>query len=249
MMESAFEICVPDECIRLDQDEEWIELTTDRGQEKIRLHEYGRFYEIPGLYDHLYERLCCQSPAVVCGALKEEMQKSDEKPRSIRVLDFGAGNGQVGETLAREFGCGALVGIDILPQAKEAALRERPGVYDKYYVADLANLAERDRDALSRWRFNTLVTVAALGFGDIGAKAFFNAINLIEDGGWVAFNIKDRFLSENDDTGFHEALNFVMDDSLQFVHSRRYRHRYSLAGDSLYYYVIVCRKLNDIQMK
>jgi len=246
MRESEFEILIPDETRRLDQNEEWIQLTTNRGREKIRLHEYGRFFEIPGLYDQLYLRLQCQSPAVVSGALKEEMQKSNEEPRSIRALDFGAGNGQVGEALAREFDCEALVGLDILPEAREAAERERPDIYDRYYVTDLANLSEVDREALARYRFNTLVTVAALGFGDICTRAFFNAINLIEEGGWVAFNIKDRFLSENDETGFHEALSCVMDDSLRIVHSRRYRHRYSLAGDPLYYYVIVGRKLGDI---
>jgi predicted TPR repeat methyltransferase len=248
MRDCEFEILIPEESRRLDQNEEWIQLATDGGREKIRLHEYGRFYEIPGLYDQLYTRLQCQSPAVVCRALKEEMQKSVEKPRSIRALDFGAGNGQVGEALARELDCGALVGLDILPQAREAAQRERPDIYDHYYVADLANLSGRDRELLARYRFNTLVTVAALGFGDICTRAFFNAINLIEEGGWVAFNIKDRFLSEDDETGFHEALSCVMDDSLKIVHSRRYRHRYSLAGDPLYYYVIVGRKLSDIQV-
>lgn len=243
-----FEISIP-ECNRgLDQNEEWVQVTTGEGAEKIRLHEYGRFYEIHGLYDQLYQRLRCQSPAVVCGALKEEIHKIDRKPRRIRALDFGAGNGQVGERLTREIGCEVLVGLDILPQAMEAAQRERPGIYDQYYVADLANLTEREKDVLSRWRFNALVTVAALGFGDIGTKAFLNAINLIEKDGWVAFNIKDRFLSEDDDSGFHEALSSIMAGSLEIVHSRRYRHRDSLAGDPLYYYVLVGRKISDIQV-
>ena len=40
------------------------------------------------------------------------------------------------------------------------------------------------------------MTVAALGYGDIPPQAFAEAFNLISDHGWVAFNIKDRFLQE-----------------------------------------------------
>lgn len=243
-----FKIWIPDEVRSLDQNEEWIKVTTNLGPERIRLHEYDRFYEIPGLYDHLYQRLQCQSPAVVCSTLKEEMQKAEGKPRAVRALDFGAGNGQVGETLTSELDCEVLVGLDILPQARDAARRDRPEVYNRYYVADLANPTDKDRNTLRRWRFNTLVTVAALGFGDICAKAFMNAVNLIEDGGWIAFNIKDRFLSEKDDSGFHEAITSMMDESIEFVHSHRYRHRYSLAGDPLHYYVFIGRKLRDINV-
>lgn len=248
METSEFEIFIPDCSSGLDQNEEWIQVTTCNGEEKIRLHEYGRFYEIQGLYDHLYQRLRCQSPRVVCGALKEEIQKANKNPLTFRVLDFGAGNGQVGERLSRDIGCEALVGLDILPQAKEAAHRERPGVYDDYFVTDLANPTEKDKKALSKWRFNALVTVAALGFGDIGTRAFCNAINLVEEGGWVAFNIKERFLSDGDDSGFNEVLSSTMADGLDIVHSRRYRHRDSLAGEPLYYYVIVGRKRADIHV-
>ena len=246
MAECEYQICIPENTEALDQHEEWIEIGTATGMEKILLHEYGRFYEIPGLYDDLYRRLQCQSPNVVCQALKEQMQKAAEDPFKVRALDFGAGNGQIGEQLSSRLDCEAVVGLDIIPQAREAARRDRPEVYDHYYVADLANLSDADRALFSQWRFNTLVTVAALGYGDIGAKAFANAINLIEDGGWIAFNIKDRFLSESDSSGFHKALQTFVDQGFELVHSHRYRHRYSLAGEPLHYYVIVGRKYGEI---
>jgi hypothetical protein len=44
-----------------------------------------------------------------------------------------------------------------------------------------------------------LVTVAALGFGDIPAKAFIEAFNIIKSEAWVAFNIKDTFFDISDD--------------------------------------------------
>jgi len=245
MTECHFEICIPDEARKLDQNEEWIEIVRDGEAEKIRLHDYGRFYEIPGLYDELYRRLQCTSPRVVCEALKSQVEQSGGNSRPLRALDFGAGNGQVGERLAGELGCEAVVGLDIIPQAKDAARRDRPGVYEDYFVADLARPTDEEREALSRWRFDTLVTVAALGYGDIGAEAFANAYDLVEDGGWVAFNIKDRFLSEKDETGFGEAIGSFVDDGFELVHSRRYRHRYSLGGEPLHYHVIVGRKHAD----
>lgn len=240
------EIRIPEAVRRLDQNEEWIELLTDEGPQKIRLHDYARFFEIPGLYDQFYRTLHCRSPQVVCETLKAQLVKNGSVAESLRVLDFGAGNGQVGERLAKDLGCEAVVGLDIIPQAQEAARRDRPKVYDDYYVMDLTHPTEKEREKLSRWRFNALVTVAALGYGDIGAKAFVNAFNLLEKGAWVAFNIKDRFLSQGDDTGFKETVNRLLEDSLELLEARRYRHRFSLAGDPLHYVVIVGRKLSNI---
>ena len=246
MSECNVEIIVPDECRRLDQNEEWVEIVTEQGIQKAHLHDYGLFYEIPGLYDSFYKGLKCQSPRVVCDALKTKMleHRRDQKP--LRVLDFGAGSGQVGEQMARELDCESVVGLDIIPQAREAAERERPEVYDEYYVLNMAEPTDEELMELAKWDFNTLVTVAALGFGDICTKAFLNAYNLLNKGAWVAFNIKDRFLSEQDETGFADTINSLMDNGFNMVESKRYRHRLSLAGKPLHYYVIIGQKTRDI---
>jgi predicted TPR repeat methyltransferase len=241
-MECNVEIVIPEECRKLDQNEEWIQIAVDGKIQKVRLHDYGRFYEIPGLYDQFYGTLSCQSPEVVCRALKEQMVKHGEDCKPLRALDFGAGNGQVGERLSKELGCATLVGLDILPEARAAALRERPDVYDDYYVMDLADPDDQARDTLAQWNFNTLVTVAALGFGDIGTRAFANAYNLMSDGAWVAFNIKDRFLSDTDESGFSETIEQLIENGFELLESHRYCHRFSLAGAPLHYHVMVGRK-------
>jgi len=242
MVETNVEIVIPEECRTLEQNEEWIEIIAGGIARKVRLHDYGRFYEIPGLYDRFYNRLQCRSPQVVCGALKQQMIKQHEERKPLRALDFGAGNGQVGEQLSRKLDCETLVGLDIIPEARDAAVRERPEIYDDYYVMDLANPTERAREKLAQWSFNTLVTVAALGFGDICTRAFANAYNLLTDGAWVAFNIKDRFLSEADESGFNQIIDQLVADGFEMLESRRYCHRLSLAGEPLHYYVIVGRK-------
>lgn len=242
--EKTYTVQLPQIDKSVDQDEEWILLEEKDEQRRlrIRLHDYAELYSIPGLYEEVvYRRLNCRSPEVVCSMLLAERKKAgDEEP--LRVLDFGAGNGIVAERLQASGQCELAVGVDVIPEARDAARRDRPGVYDHYYVKDLLNLDEVGRKELSRWGFNSLVTVAALGFGDIPARAFVNAFRLLPDGAWLAFNIKDRFLSDDDTTGYKDTIVELMNHGLTVRARKRYRHRYSLAGEELYYHAIVGRK-------
>lgn len=239
-----YNVQFPKACDQLDQNEEWFTVTTDNGKQKMVLHDYGAVYDIPGLYeDVVYRRLKCKSPDVVCKALKKAM--GNEK-KEMKALDFGAGNGIVAENLKKMFPCDTVVGVDIIPEAKNAADRDRPELYDDYYVMDLSRMTREKRESLEKWGFNTLVTVAALGYGDIPTKAFINAFNLVDEGGWVAFNIKDRFVSKEDNTGYYDTLEAMMGDSLEVFENFQYCHRYSMAGDPLHYHVIVGRKLKNI---
>ncbi|MDM8551380.1 methyltransferase, partial [Desulfobacterales bacterium HSG2] len=163
----------------------------------------------------------------------------------LRVFDFGAGNGMVGEII-RDMECDLLVGVDILPEAKEAAERDRPGIYDDYYVLDMTSLEEEEKKKFEGYDFNTLVTVAALGYDDIPTMAFMNAFNLLQDDAWVAFNIKEKFLSETDNTGYGDMIGKIMDDNLVIRQERKYCHRLSVAGEELCYHAIVGKKVNDI---
>jgi len=51
-----------------------------------------------------------------------------------------------------------------------------------------------------------MVTVAALGFGNIPTNAFIEAFNIITAEGWVAFNIKETFFDKSDKTGFSSMI-------------------------------------------
>ncbi len=97
-----------------------------------------------------------------------------------------------------------------------------------------------------RHNFNTLVTVAALGFDDIPTMAFLNAFNLIQEEAWVAFNIRDKFLSENDSTGYSEVLGKIMDENFTILQEKKYCHRLSFAGEEICYHAIVGKKLDNI---
>jgi predicted TPR repeat methyltransferase len=229
------------------QDCERFEVTIDGERRVLRCHDYGAIYEIPGLYEAVFrDRLRCCSPEVVCGLLAEVLASEHEVPSWLRVLDLGAGNGMVGEQL-RELGVGTLVGADLLPEAATAAARDRPGLYDDYLACDLTNLRAWQRSRLTGYRFNALVTVAALGFDDLPPAAFVSAYNLVESGGWIAFNLKEDFLDEDDESGFASLVERMSTDGLiDFRARRRYPHRLSVTGQPLHYVGLVASKKADV---
>ena len=232
----------------LNQDEEYFYLIESNDKErKILFHEYAEIYKIMGLYEQLfYERLKCNSPSKVAEALKYALSQAQENFTELRVLDLGAGNGIMGEEL-RKYGCARLVGADIIHEACEACQRDRPTVYDAYEVVDFCNLTEEQMEDLQGWSFDCLTTVAALGFGDIPAKAFVKAFNILQSKGWIAFNIKETFLDKSDTSGFSVTIReLIFSEYLDIYYLERYRHRLSMEGQPLYYFAIAGRKNADI---
>ena len=237
----------PPDVRELCQDEVYFYLLDGESREKIRLHDYERIFDVPGLYEQVvYERLKCQSPATVVDVLRYSVSQCHQGINELRVLDLGAGNGVVGEELKKQ-GVSRLIGVDIIPEAREATERDRPGIYDAYYVMDFSSLSENDRDELKLWSVDCLICVAALGFGDIPARAFFEAFNMVGKNGFVAFNIKETFLDRSDDSGFSQLVReLIFSEYLDLYHLQRYRHRFSIEGEPLYYFALGGRKIADV---
>ncbi len=231
----------------LDQDEEWCQVKVDDEWNKVRFHDYDHVYRIPGLYETIFYRtLRCNSPRKVVGLLEETLQEHAEPAEELAVLDVGAGNGMVGEVL-QTLGIRKIVGVDIIPEAKEAAERDRSWVYNDYFVADMTALEPEVERGLQSWEFTALTIVAALGFGDIPPEAFFTSFNLIQDGGWITFNIKEDFLKDQDQGGFSGLMNrLTRRNVIQMEAYKRYCHRLNIAGEPLYYIAAVAQKINDI---
>jgi predicted TPR repeat methyltransferase len=238
----------PDEAVA--QDEEFCEVEVDGEVRRIRFHDYDEVYSVPGLYEQLfYEELECQSPAVIRELFSEQLERTGADPSDLVVLDVGAGNGMIAEELHR-LGVGSMVGVDIIEEAAEAADRDRPGLYEDYFVLDLTRIPDDVRADLDSKGFNCLTSVAALGFGDIPPRAFAEAYNLVSDRGWIAFTIKEDFLSpREDDTGFSQLIRRMMEQgTLELLGERRYRHRLSITREPLHYMAIVARKRTDVPL-
>lgn len=246
--ERAFHVRFPAVSANLDQDEEWFEFDLDGRTRRLRIHDYADMYRVPGLYEALvYEKLRCNSPRRMAGLLASVLSDWPEDLTGLRVLDLGAGNGIVAEEL-RRVGVQAIVGLDLLPEAARAARRDRPGVYTDYVVADLCDLDRGDRRRLKEADLNCLITVAALGFGDIPPEAFATAFNLISNKGWLGVTIKEDFLEPGgDDSGFARLMRELIDRGIIEIQAHlRFCHRLSIKGQQIFYVAIVARKAAHI---
>ena len=241
---SSLRLAFPDPSEIMDQDREWCVLEERGAWREIRFHDYAAIYDVPGLYERLFHHvLQCTSPTVVADCLNRALRQQELDPSGMRVLDLGAGNGMIGEEL-RALGVGAVVGVDILPEARAAASRDRPGIYEEYLVADFT-VADPERRA-RLGLFDGLTCVAALGFGDIPVAAFAAAFSLVKPGGWVAFTIKETFMNALDPSGFDAFIKGLVSDKALSVHvQQRYRHRLSTSGEPLYYLAVVARKSQE----
>lgn len=250
-MKNIYDIKFPAEVpYKLNQDEAYFILTEEKNSYKIRFHDYAELFKRPGLYEQLfYIRLKCASPKKVTEILEKAVKQSGDAFSELRILDIGAGNGMMGLELSKH-GIARMIGVDILKEAAEATIRDYPGIYDDYYVTNLTNVDNKTKEIINSWQVNCLTSVAAIGFDDIPPKAFANGYNLISTGGWVAFNIKDTFFENKDESPFSKLIKeLIFDDYFEVYHLEKYRHRISIDGKPLFYYAIVGRKVSDIPEK
>jgi hypothetical protein len=231
----------------LDQDQEWCEVKIDNVWEKIRFHDYDEIYSIPGLYETIFYRtLGTNSPYRMSEFLGSVLKEKKIAPEQLKVLDFGAGNGMSGEAL-QNIGVRTIVGCDLLEEAKKANWRDRPWVYADYFAEDFTNLTKETSKQLNDYQFNCLLTVAALGFGDIPPEAFFQAYNFVAQDGIIALNIRDEFLKMKNRKGFSKLIHYMIQEEIMEIEFyKRYQHRYNVHGEPLYYVGIVATKHRDL---
>lgn len=239
-------IALPAPELQLDQNEEWLLVEMKGKWCEVRFHDYPEMFSIPGLYDKvIYEIMGCKSPEVVGHLLERELREEGVDPETLTVLDLGAGPGQMAEVLA-DFGVKNQVGLDLIPEAKEAAERDRPGLYIDYAVTDITDPTPQGERVLSKHTFNCLTCVAALGYGDIPPEAFAAAFNRIEDGGWIAFTIKSDFVKDADH-GFAKLINDAINDgTMEILKQEEYQHRVNTTQDPLLYTAFIGRKTREM---
>jgi len=139
----------PQDAHDLGQDEVAFYVIEGDRKQRLRFHDYGEIYDHPGLYEQLfYDRLRCVSPSKVAQILNASVAQAEENTTELRVLDLGAGNGLMGEALVK-YGVSRMIGVDIIPEARDSAERDRPHIYDSYYIMDFCDLTSKDTDELS----------------------------------------------------------------------------------------------------
>ena len=241
---AALRLALPEPGSKFSQDDEFCVVAQPDGTwREYRFHDYDRIFGVPGLYEKIfYDVLACDSPRFMVGLLSEALATAGEPASALRVLDLGAGNGIMAEELAAA-GVEHAVGVDILTEARDAALRDRPGLYADYQVADLTRLPAAQRATLAGHHLNALTVVAALGFGDIPPAAFRTAYDLVAPDGWIVLTIKDAFLEDTDTSGFGGMIGeSIRSGALEVVRRERFQHRLATDASPLLYEGIVARK-------
>ena len=204
----------------------------------VHLHDYTRIYAVPGLYEHVVQgQLRCRSPQVAADGFLRAAARVGSPASSITVLDVGAGTGLVGERLVRG-GVKRVVGVDALPAARTACLRDRPGVYADYLIGDLASddASVELREALSNHRLGGLVSAGAFGGTHAPPAALINALALLPQSAPVALTIDERWMDKSDPHGFGSEVERLVDrGDLNVLERTRFRHRITTTGEPIFY--------------
>jgi predicted TPR repeat methyltransferase len=155
--------------------------------ERMRIQDYEHVFAVPGLYEEIVQRrLGCRTPDRMAALLARAAARLGWEPAGVRILDAGAGNGVSGEAFAAR-GMRPVVGLDILPAARDAALRDRPGVYGAYLAADLRALAPAEERLIRDAAPNALACVGSVGRGHLPAEAVAAALELLARDALVAY--------------------------------------------------------------
>lgn len=223
---------------------EYVALPADGDDEMIvHLHDYARFYDVSGLYEHVVQELLrCRSPQIAAEGVGQALRRLRLDPANVTLLDLGAGTGLVGE-LVRELGVAAVIGLDALAAARAACLRDRPGVYHDYLVGDLADPNPELFAALRDHRPNGLVSAGAFGGTHAPATALLNALALLPAGAPVVFTIDERWMREDGPGGFRTPVTQLLaSGELELLDRSRFRHRLTTAGDPVDYELLVAAR-------
>jgi hypothetical protein len=204
----------------------------DGTTEELRLHDYERVYALPGVYEQIvHERLQCRSPQVFASMLGQAVDRAGWDRADVRVIDVGAGNGMSGEALVAEH-LQPVLGTDIVPAARTAALRDRPDIYEAYWTLDLLDLSDEQKDALSDMRANALNCVAPVGVGtrQLPADGLLEATKLLLPDALVAYLHDPTHGLPDPITPSVWGLALGPDVHVAELERRRYLHRRTVNG-------------------
>jgi SAM-dependent methyltransferase len=223
------------------QSDEFFWATVDGRKQRFNIHDYATLYRVPWLYDiALYHNLVCRTPTEMSAAI-DRVWKALEVDRSkLRALELGAGSGAFGHELRHTLHIPHLEAIDICPEAAEAAMRDRAGLYDAYHIDDLTKLSPTAEVALSKAAFNVVAMASATGWGNhIPLAGFETSFDLLVPGGWYIFHVKPN----DPDPECIELCAWVANKVESGAMDQKYRgshfHRKSSNGSDIYYDVVV----------
>ena len=131
-----------------------------------------------------------------------------------------------------------VVGADGIPEARTAAHRDRPGLYRHYLVGERLDSAEVLR-LVTDERVNALVAAGAVGQGHVPVEVLGELWDAFGSGSHLALTVSD-VEGRSDVADLEEMLGRRA--TTRTLIRRRFRHRVSMAGEELFYVVLVAVK-------
>ncbi|NET73216.1 MAG: methyltransferase domain-containing protein [Sphaerospermopsis sp. SIO1G2] len=247
-MSTNFQVRLPENSKPLPMNKEYFFITENGVERCLRLHDYAAVYSIPGLYEYLLlEKLNYRSHEFMASLLNENLKNSGESIQDLKILDLGAGTGLFGQAISK-FGIESIIGIDIIPEAAQAAQRDYPGIYEDYFVEDLTQLSPTTGEVIKQKKLNCFVCCSAFADDHIPGIAFATGVNLIENQGWVLFNVsKNCYECESNCPDFVNFYRQLIEQGYLQIHcTESYLHRHFFSGHPLEFVAILAKKQADI---
>jgi hypothetical protein len=201
---------------------------------RLRLHDYPALFAVPGLYEAVVQdALRCRAPEVVATLLAGAAGGAP-----LRVADLGAGNGVSGEAL-RVGGLDPVVALDLLPEARDAALRDRPDAYAEFVAGDVgepglvAGLVER---------YGLNAVACSGGISHIPVEAFAEGWSAFPSGSWLVATAAEDMGDPEEDVYGRWVAGEVAEGRLADVYTERFVHRLSMSGEPIEYTALRARK-------
>ena len=139
-----------------------------------------------------------------------------------------------GEALA-DRGLRPVAAIDVVPEAREATLRDRPGLYEEVLTADLSRLDDDVAQRLRALRPTALTVVGAVGQDHVPPAAVTNAARLLTPDALVAY----AYVATAGDEEQRRTLAAVGETTE--LGRERYRHRRTADGGERMWEAVVLR--------
>jgi hypothetical protein len=193
----------------------------------MRLHDYDKIYEIPGLYEEIVQDILqCNSPRILAQSLADVIKPNIH---TLRVLDLGAGTGVVGQELQNQ-GIKILVGSDMLLEAKNAVSRDRPNLYLSYIIDDgSSDSLDILSKSIIKYNLNTLACAGAIGDNHITLTHLSEIWSLFPYNSWIVLTGS----SEDFDKKEPDILLTDLDYNTKLIYTSTFCHRLRMDGNSI----------------
>jgi hypothetical protein len=225
-------------------DERFLLCWDDGREERLRLHDYARIYAVPGLYEEVVQqRLDCRTPAQLAALVDAAVGQVGWARSDVRLFELAAGNGVSGEELAAK-GLRISAGVDILPEARAAALRDRPGLYDVYLTGNPRALGRAAANVLRGRHLNVLVA-GSIGAGHLCPAGLAAALDLLTPEALVAYTTETG-VRDPDVVGVLALMGrLARAGALREIARERYRHRLTTSGGERWYEAVVAHVFHE----